>query len=202
MGARAGHYGPKNRTLYSWGDDDSIETAKLYANTWGKGQFPDENLLEDGWRGTSPVKYYPPNRLGFYDLTGNVWEWMRGGKHKARIVRGASYVDSLDGSTNHAATLGARSTLHGTTTTGNVGFRCVKSPKRRVEYHYVYHDEERHGKLEVEDEFGKRHASPQKGWEDQFRWDEDGIDDDDDDTGEKRRKRKVVRQHTTYSDEL
>lgn len=150
--ARAGHYGPKNRTLYSWGDDDSVDMAKKYANLWGSGEFPWENLAEDGWRGTSPVKTFPPNDYGFYDMTGNVWEWMRGGKHKARIVRGGSYVDSLDGSFNHAATLGARSTLHGTTSTGNIGFRCAKAPKRRTEYHYKLHDESEHGSLAIEDQ--------------------------------------------------
>ena len=46
-----------------------------------------------------------------YDMMGNVWEWMRGGKHKARIIQGGSYVDSLDGSINHAATLGAQVTV-------------------------------------------------------------------------------------------
>jgi hypothetical protein len=74
-------------------------------------------------------------------MTGNVWEWMRGGKHKARIVRGGSYVDSLDGSFNHAATLGARATIHGTTTTGNIGFRCAKSPQKQMEMVVIHEDE-------------------------------------------------------------
>jgi len=138
-------------------------------------------------------------------MTGNVWEWMRGGKHKSRIVRGASYVDSLDGSINHAGTLGARATLHGTTSTGNVGFRCVKSPKRRTEYHWVYHDEEIHGSLSVEDEFGKQHAIPERGWEDMF-WveDEDLIDDteDFDESRPVRKKRKVEKRRTRLSNEL
>ncbi|EJK48269.1 hypothetical protein THAOC_32956, partial [Thalassiosira oceanica] len=38
--ARAGHYGPKNRTLYVWGDDQTTEAAKDYANLWGEGDFP------------------------------------------------------------------------------------------------------------------------------------------------------------------
>mmetsp|Transcript_9223 Transcript_9223/g.13074 ORF Transcript_9223/g.13074 Transcript_9223/m.13074 type:complete len:475 (-) Transcript_9223:190-1614(-) len=201
--ARAGHWGPNNRTLYSWGEEDTWDVASKFANLWGNGSFPWENKAEDGWRGTSPVKHYPPNAMGFHDMTGNVWEWMRGGKHKTRIVRGASYVDSLDGSFNHAATLGARSTLHGTTTTGNVGFRCARSATQRTEYDWVYHDEERHGKLVIEDEFGKRDMIPEKGWEDQFAIEDDFFDGDEFD-GEpvKMRKKKVKRKRTTVSSEL
>lgn len=200
-GARAGHYGPTNRTLYAWGEDDSWDVSAKYANLWGAGEFPWENKAEDGWRGTSPVRHFPPNAYGLYDMTGNVWEWMRGGKHKARIVRGGSYVDSLDGSFNHAATLGARSTLHGTTSTGNVGFRCAKAPKRRIEYHYKDHDESTHGQLAVEDEFGKQHMIPQRGWEDQVIFDDDETEDEFDETP-KIKKKKVIMERTRRSNEL
>ena len=206
--ARAGHYGPTNRTLYSWGDDDLWETAYSYANLWGPGQFPDENDAQDGWRATNPVKHFPPNKMGFYDMTGNVWEWQRGGKHKARIVRGASFVDSLKGDTNHAATLGARDTVHGTTTTSNIGFRCAKAPKRRTEYHYVRHDEMHHGQLAIEDQFGKRDMIPQRGWEDQFvveeleidPWSQDEVDHPHDTSSVK--KKKVIRRRERLSIEL
>ena len=203
--ARAGHYAPNNRTLYTWGDDDSWHIAQQYANLWGPGEFPEDNDALDGWRATSPVKTYPANALGFYDMTGNVWEWQRGGKHKDRIVRGGSFVDSLDGSTNHAATLGARATLHGTTTTSNVGFRCAKAPKRRTEYHYVYHDEVTQGQLAIEDQYGKRDMIPQRGWEDQFEVDQDEEEVNDEDAlwgEETRKKKKVIHKRERYSNEL
>ena len=206
-GARAGHYGPNNRTLFSWGDSQNISDAKEYANLWGEGSFPWENHAEDGFRGTSPVKSFKPNAFGLYDMTGNVWEWMRGGKHKARIVRGASYVDSLDGSFNHAATLGSRATLHGTTTTGNVGFRCVKSPKRRVEHHWVYDTEEAsRSQLVLENADGSRQFSSHNAKISVHSDDDEFIEEDHDPKqprpDEKRGRKKVIKPRTLTSDEL
>jgi len=210
--ARAGHYGPKNRTLFSWGDDDNIETASKNANFW-QGEFPWDNKALDGWRGTSPVKSYPPNRFGLYDMTGNVWEWMRGGKHKARIVRGGSYVDSLDGSFNHAATLGARATLHATTASGNVGFRCAKVPKRRTEWMWVYEGEENSYEFQMENpDTGTKtslgHTKSNLGdepWilEDEFdEFDEGDYWDQEEPMRRGRRKKKVKKERMRYSNEL
>ena len=123
---------------------------------------------------------------------------------KSRTVRGGSYVDSLDGSTNHAATLGTRDTVHGTTTTGNIGFRCAKSPKRRTEYHFVYHDEELHGTLAVEDRFGRRDQVPMRGWEDQFEVIHDDEDEEEgwDEWRTKPLKKKVIKKRERLMTEL
>ena len=65
--------GKKTSTIYFWGDDRS-ELSKM-VNSW-EGEFPVNNTLEDGFERTAPVKSYPPNDFGLYDMAGNVWEFV------------------------------------------------------------------------------------------------------------------------------
>lgn len=44
----------------------------------------------------------PSHRYGIYNMVGNVWEWVEGGSDKERPIRGGSYIDTVDGSANHA----------------------------------------------------------------------------------------------------
>src|SRR5499433_2770929 len=67
--ARAGLSGAE----FVWGNEFT-PGGKYMANTW-QGEFPWQNLKEDGFEGTAPVESFPANGYGLYEMAGNVWEW-------------------------------------------------------------------------------------------------------------------------------
>jgi formylglycine-generating enzyme required for sulfatase activity len=58
---------------YAWGDQFT-PGGKHQANTW-QGEFPRQNLNDDGFERTSPVTAFAPNGYGVHDMIGNTWEW-------------------------------------------------------------------------------------------------------------------------------
>jgi formylglycine-generating enzyme len=65
--------GGRESATYTWGEEFAPNGRQM-ANTW-QGDFPLENLLTDGYEGTSPVGRFPANDYGLFDMIGNVWEW-------------------------------------------------------------------------------------------------------------------------------
>lgn len=70
----AGRGGLRGKT-YAWGNADPYH-GKPRANIW-QGEFPRKDTGADGYKGTSPVRSFPANPYGLYDMTGNVWEWVQ-----------------------------------------------------------------------------------------------------------------------------
>jgi len=64
--------GGLNGKAFSWGDE--LNPQGKYLANYFQGAFPNHDTGEDGFKGTAPVKSYPPNGYGLYDIIGNVWE--------------------------------------------------------------------------------------------------------------------------------
>ncbi|MBS0025250.1 formylglycine-generating enzyme family protein [Microbacterium paraoxydans] len=67
--ARGGLVGAR----FAWGDETRPDGV-LMADTW-QGAFPYRNDGASGWVGTAPVRSFPANGYGLFDMIGNVWEW-------------------------------------------------------------------------------------------------------------------------------
>jgi formylglycine-generating enzyme required for sulfatase activity len=141
--------------MYVWGDDP-FSDERPQCNIF-QGHFPDTNTLKDGYARTSPVKAFPPNGYGLYDMAGNVWQWCsdwylpdayartigRGvlvnptGPEQSfdprvrppeRVHRGGSFLCCAGYCFNYRPS--ARTGCTPDTGMSHVGFRCVRSPDK------------------------------------------------------------------------
>ncbi len=65
--------GGREGQRFSWGNEFN-PAGRFMANTF-QGVFPTSNSGDDGFVGNAPVKSFPPNDYGLFDMIGNCWEW-------------------------------------------------------------------------------------------------------------------------------
>jgi serine/threonine protein kinase len=83
------------RSIWPWGDDYPPKWDEGNYAVNSKGGFDEARVGEDQILGTAPVSSFKPNELGFFDLGGNVAEWVLDGTATdgKRVVRGGSWVE-------------------------------------------------------------------------------------------------------------
>ncbi|SKA94735.1 Formylglycine-generating enzyme, required for sulfatase activity, contains SUMF1/FGE domain [Sporosarcina newyorkensis] len=125
---------------FPWGDELTPK-GEYRCNIW-QGEFSISNTVEDGYLGTAPVDAYAPNGYGLYNMSGNVWEWCQDwfspyhvkGQNRnpagpasgtTKSMRGGSYL--CHESYCNRYRIAARTSNTMDSSSGNLGFRCVKS---------------------------------------------------------------------------
>lgn len=125
---------------FPWGNELTPE-GEYRCNIW-QGSFPDHNTKDDGYAGTAPVDSFKPNNYGLYNISGNVWEWTQDwfsasypllrisdnpqgpSTGEAKVIRGGSYLCHKSYCNRYR--VAARSGNTPDSSTGNMGFRCVR----------------------------------------------------------------------------
>jgi formylglycine-generating enzyme required for sulfatase activity len=141
-------------TKYAWGDE-LVPQGKYQCNFW-QGTFPTERLNLDGFQTSSPVKSFPPNGYGLYDMAGNVWQWCsdfyrpdyythspRGNPRGPsssfdpqepaiikRVQRGGSFMCNTNSCTGYRCAARMRGEV--TSSSFHNGFRCVVDATMRM----------------------------------------------------------------------
>jgi len=122
---------------YPWGEEFAPQ-GQLLANIW-LGQFPSENLKPPGLERTSPVRAFPANGYGLYDVVGNVWEWTASAFQPQgagsccspaapeaadlRVVKGGSHLCAPNYCLRYRPASRQGQSID--TSTGHIGFRCI-----------------------------------------------------------------------------
>jgi formylglycine-generating enzyme required for sulfatase activity len=97
------------------------------ANVW-QGVWPRHNRLTDGFLYAAPVGRFGADRLGAWDLIGNVWEWTAsayGAGDGRRVARGGSWFCSAGYCSAYRP--GFRGKSPPGSAFNTVGFRCARS---------------------------------------------------------------------------
>jgi sulfatase modifying factor 1 len=144
--------GGLEKKIFTWGNEMKPGDQWM-ANTW-QGPFPTRNTAEDGFPGTAPIRNFPPNGYGLFDMAGNVWEhcsdfydpeyfsacdpgnpqgpasWFdppsgrRGTGSPRHVMKGGSFLCHVSYCMRYRPA--ARHSQDSESPTNHVGFRCVR----------------------------------------------------------------------------
>lgn len=127
---------------YPWGGELTAPDGSFLCNIW-QGEFPNLNTEQDRFLGTAPVRSFPANGYGLFEVAGNVWEWCsdwflpkyyRKSERtnppgptigKSRVMRGGSYL--CHDSYCNRYRVAARNHAPLDSASGNCGFRTVQT---------------------------------------------------------------------------
>ncbi len=141
------HRGGREGAKYFWGNE-LVPDGQYYCNYW-QGEFPLDRQILDGYMTTAPVKSFPPNGYGLYEMAANVWEWCHDKYHidyysqaprrnpqgpavsfdpsepniPKRVTRGGSFLCNTNNCTGYR--IAARMRAEESSGACHHGFRCV-----------------------------------------------------------------------------